>query len=126
MFAALHAGGRGGPEIGQQGGCTSLVFFVSRQQHGGGIAVPGLCGLCQGQRLLHQHMLTLSVHTDDRADAAGILLHLFLSLIFILIHDLNSFLTAAAAVIGQCAGARVIDIAAFPTAIRHPEITHHL
>ena len=79
-----------------------------------------------GQCLLHQHMLTLSVHADDRADAAGILLHLFLSLIFILIHDLNSFLTAAAAVIGQHAGARVIDITAFPAAIRHPEITHHL
>ena len=53
MFAAPQPGGRYGPKIGQQRGGPGLVFFVGRQQHGGGIAVPVLRGLGQLKGFFH-------------------------------------------------------------------------
>ena len=51
--AAPQSGRCYGPEIGQESSRTSLVFFIGRQQNGGGVAVLSGSGPGKGQRLVH-------------------------------------------------------------------------
>ena len=53
MRTAPQPGGGYGPEIGQQGRCTGLVFFISGQQHRRRIAVSDRSGFGQRQRPVH-------------------------------------------------------------------------